>query len=77
MPDGSAPCTGVDAWPAIKALIPGIQDNVKRLVLTFTADEAVIAEVEYYPDIAEPDTLTERFKLVPLDNTGEGGVESL
>ena len=59
--------TSMDAWPTVKALVPDMPDHTKRLVLIFEPDKAVIAQVEYYPDIQKPETVKEIFKLVPVD----------
>ena len=55
--------TSMDAWPVVQALVPDMPEHTKRLVLIFEPNMAVIAEVEYFPDIQKPETVTERFKL--------------
>ena len=61
-------CTSDKAWETLKALIPDVPEHTRRLVLTFEYGELVTADIEYYPDISKPDTITQSYRLVPIDD---------
>lgn len=56
-------CSGEQAWELLKAIFPGITEHTRKCVLTFEVGEVVIAEIEAYPELGAPETVTRKYRL--------------